>query len=108
MIYFVLVLAFILFFILFVFFYLFFYHDVKVFAEFEPNMPRVAGRAEVKLIKKDFSRSASAVGFKAGRAKVKNKKKNEMKRRRHRWMRQFVFLFVARQYFVLSCFFFLN
>lgn len=40
----------------------------KVFAEFEPNMPRVAARASVKPTKK--AQSASAITIKSKRPKV--------------------------------------
>lgn len=43
----------------------------QVFAEYEPNMPRVAGRGRPEPDRKSIVRSASAVSITQGRAKVR-------------------------------------
>lgn len=44
---------------------------MQVFAEYEPNMPRVAARGRSEPDRKNIVRSASAVSLTSGRAKVK-------------------------------------
>lgn len=56
---------------------------VKVFAEYEPNMPRVAGRGKPEPDRKSISRSASAVSLTQGRAKVRWTERQSMCRQKH-------------------------